>query len=121
MSEPGSRFSIRKANLPAISAVAAIAPATTTPAAMTTTVAAAAAAEPASAATTATTFRLGTRFIDNEIPPAEILSVQRINRAVRFFVIPNFDEGKTTRLSRKTVSNQIYRGGVTTGLNEVLV
>jgi len=59
--------------------------------------AAASAAVPAtaSAATAAAALRLGTRFIHNEVSPAKILTIQGIDRAVRVFVVRNFDEGKT--------------------------
>jgi hypothetical protein len=59
------------------------------------TMAAAPAAVPTSpAATTATAFRLRTRFIHHEVSPAEILSVQGVDRALRVFVSVHFDERK---------------------------
>jgi len=59
--------------------------------------AAAAAAVPStSGTTTAAALRLGTRFIHNEVSPAEILAVQGIDRAIRVFIVGNFDESKTT-------------------------
>lgn len=98
------RTQFRNLWLPAVTAVTAIsataasataAAATTTAA---TTMAAASAAVPtatAASATTAAALRLGTRFIHNEVSPAKILSIEGINRAVRIFIVRNFDKGKT--------------------------
>ena len=110
--------------LPAVPAVAAISATTTTATAPTTaatvpsstatsaSMASASSAIPAataSAPTSATTaLCLGTCFIYDEVPPAEILAVQGIDRAFCVFVSIHFDERETTRLSRKTVTNQIY-------------
>jgi hypothetical protein len=47
------------------------------------------------------------RFVDYQVPPAEILAVQRVHRAIRIFVALHFNEGKTARLSRETVTNEI--------------
>jgi hypothetical protein len=100
--------------LPAISAVAAISAVTTTiativaaaasattTAAVTTTMSAAVAAVSTTATTTtattaATTLFLWAGFIDYQIAATKILPVQRVHRAVRFFVVGNFHEGKTT-------------------------
>jgi hypothetical protein len=49
----------------------------------------------AAPATAAAALRLGTRFIHNEVSPAKILSIEGINRAVRIFIVRNFDKGKT--------------------------
>jgi hypothetical protein len=49
----------------------------------------------ASAATAAAPLCLGTRFIHNEVSPAKILSIEGIDRAVRIFIVRNFDKGKT--------------------------
>ena len=110
--------------LPAISAVATVAAVAAAAAAAATT----ATAIPTSAAATATTvtastttaatgaFRLGTRFIDNEVPASEILSVQGSHGAIGFFIIGNFNEGETTRLSRETISNQADSRGIHTNL-----
>jgi hypothetical protein len=35
------------------------------------------------------------RFIDYQVPPAEILPVQRVHRAIGIFVALHLDEGKT--------------------------
>jgi hypothetical protein len=53
-----------------------------------------AAAAAATAATTA--LFLWTGFINHQIAAPKILPVQGIHRAVRFFVIGNFHESKTT-------------------------
>jgi len=57
--------------------------------------AAPAAVPTASAAATAAALCLGTCFIHNEVSPAKILPIQGIDRAVRVFIVRNFDEGKT--------------------------
>jgi hypothetical protein len=98
------RTQFRNDWLPAVTAVTAISAtaASATAAAATTTttatMAAASAAVPtatAASATTAAALRLGTRFIHNEVSPAKILSIEGINRAVRIFIVRNFDKGKT--------------------------
>src|SRR5437879_13350167 len=61
---------------------------------------------------------LGTRFIHHEVPPAEILAVQRVHRAVRVFVIAHFDEREPARLPSETVANQIYTRGSYANLRE---
>jgi hypothetical protein len=103
--------------LPAITTVAAAtavttaaASATTAMAATTTTAATASAAVPATttpapATATAATLCLWTRFIHNEVSPAEILAIQGVDGAVCVFVIGNFDEREAARLSRETVTN----------------
>jgi hypothetical protein len=73
----------------AITTIAAAAtPAAT--AAMSTT----AAAETATAATTAAALLLRTCFIHDQIAATEILAVQRVDRAIRFFVVVDFDESE---------------------------
>jgi hypothetical protein len=113
--------SCRPFTLPAISAIAAIttaaAPATTaatmttasaaTAAVATTSAAITATAAAASTATTTAALGLWPGFIHHEVSPAEVLTVQRIDRAIRIFVIGHFDEGKAARLSRKTIADQI--------------
>ncbi len=74
-----------------IAAPATTAPTTTTAAAMP----AAPAAKTAAAATTAAALLLRTSFIHYQIAAAEILPVQRVDRAIRFFVIVDFDESET--------------------------
>jgi hypothetical protein len=49
----------------------------------------------APSATTAAAFSLRPRFIDYQVPPAKILPVQRIDRAIGIFVALHFDECKT--------------------------
>jgi hypothetical protein len=103
-------------DLPAIAAVAAIsaAPATaavptaaTTTAAVAATSAAVATAAAASAATATTALRLRPRFVHDQVSPAEILPVQRVNRTIRIFVIVHFDEREPARLPGETISDQI--------------
>jgi hypothetical protein len=70
--------------------------------------AAAAAAKATTATTTAATaLLLRACLVHHEVATTEILPVQGIDRAIRFFIVGNFDESKTTRLARKTVTNQI--------------
>ena len=108
--------------LPAVSAISPIAaiPAATpaaptppsvssAPASVTTT----AAPAPAAAA-----FGLRTRFVYHEVPSTEILAVQRVYSAIGVFIIGNFDEGETARLSRETVTNEIDTRGSNTDLRE---
>src|SRR6266478_1129415 len=97
-------------NLPAVAAVNTVAAITAAPAATAT-----AAPTPAIAsAPTAATRPLGlrTRFIDYQVPATEILTVEIGDRAIRFFIISNFDEGKTPRLAREPIPNQIDCGRV---------
>ena len=109
--------------LPAIAAVAAIstpiaaAPATTaavTAASATTpTVAAAstavsstsAAAAPATTTPASSALGLRPRLIYDQVPAAEILTVQGVDRPVRIFVVIHFNEGETARLSRKAIAD----------------
>jgi hypothetical protein len=123
------RFQISIASLPAITTVAAItaAPATATmaatatPTAATTVAAASATVPTAPASTAASALCLGTCFIHYEVSPAEILTVQRVHRAIRIFVVGHFNEGEPARLSRKTVANQIDARGSYTDLRKPLV
>jgi hypothetical protein len=71
--------------------------------------------------TAAASLCLGTCFIHHEVSPAEILTVQRVHRAVRIFVIRHFNEGESARLSRKPVANQIDARGSYTDLRKPLV
>jgi hypothetical protein len=70
-------------------------------------VAATSAAISGAPATPAGALRLRPCFIHHQVSPAEILPVQRSHRAIRVFVIVHFDEGETSRLSRKAVSDEI--------------
>jgi hypothetical protein len=103
---------LRPRRLPAIAAVTTIATIATAPPAATSTGTAAPAAVAATAPAAATPLSLGTRFIDYQVSPAKVLPIQRIDCAVSFFIVVDLDEGKTTRLARETVANQIHaRGG----------
>jgi hypothetical protein len=115
-------------NLPAVAAVTTVAaitaaPATTTASATIATTATAAAAPAIASAPTAATRPLGlrTRFIDYQVPATEILTVEIGDRAIRFFIIRNFDEGKTPRLAREPIPNQIDCGRVYAYLSEPLL
>src|SRR5712692_8079497 len=107
---------ISKDYLPAVAAVATISAApTTAPAAAAASAAISATAAPAA---TATAFCLGPRFVDHQVPPAEILPVQGVDGAVGIFVIGDFDEGEPARLPRKTVTDQINARGSNTDLRK---
>jgi hypothetical protein len=115
-------------NLPAVAAVTTVAAIT---AASATTAASAAIAATASATTTAAispaptaaTRPLGlrTRFVDYQVPATEILTVEIGDRAIRLFIICDFDEGKTPRLAREPIPNQIDCGRVYAYLSEPLL
>ena len=114
--------------LPAVAAVTTVAAISAAPAATTTTSAAIAATSAATtpaiaSAPTAATRPLGlrTRFIDYQVPATEILTVKVGDRAIRFFIIRNFDEGKTPRLAREPIPNQIDCGRVDPYLSEPLL
>jgi len=102
------RLRFRKAFLPAVSAISAIsaAPASTAVTACATPTAAASAAMAAASTAVATTaasapaasaatLSLRPRFIHYQVPPAEILPVQRVDRTVCIFVALHFHERKT--------------------------
>jgi len=115
-------------NLPAVAAVSTVAaisaaPATaTTPAAIPATASAATTAAITSAPTAAArTLGLGTRFIDYQVPATEILTVEIGDRAICFFIIRDFDEGKTPRLAREPIPNQVDCGRVDPYLSEPLL
>jgi hypothetical protein len=123
---PGFQF--RVSRLPAIATVAAIpaAPATASmtsaPATAASAMAAASAAiSAATAGTTSAALCLGTCFVYYKVSPAKILTVQRIYRAIRVFVIGHFNERETARLARKPVANQVNPGGSHADLREPLV
>ena len=59
----------------------------------------------AAPATAAAAFCLRTCFINHEIASAEILAVQRIDRAIRIVVTIHFDECEPARLSSETVTD----------------
>jgi hypothetical protein len=75
----------------------------------------------ATAGTTSAALCLGTCFVHHKVSPAEILTVQRIHRAVRIFVIGHFNERETARLARKPVANQVDSRRSHTDLREPLV
>jgi hypothetical protein len=112
-------FESQNPYLPAVTAISPVTPipAASSPASVpaTPTTSPAVAAAPASVASTAagaapaspSAFRLGTSFVNDQVPSAEILAVQGVDGAIGVFVILNFDEGKTAGLSRETVTNEI--------------
>jgi hypothetical protein len=124
--EEKRRPRIRKPFLPAVSAISPISATTpsttpTVPASPAPTTAAASvttAASGASAAATSAALSLRPSFVDYQVPPAEILPVQRVDGAICVFVALHFDEGKTARLSREAVSNQIDARGSNADLRE---
>jgi hypothetical protein len=75
----------------------------------------------ATATTPAATFRLGPRFVDDQVSSAKILPVQRVNGALCVFIVGNFDESETARLTRKTIADQIDRRGRHSNLREPFV
>ena len=118
----GRRPRILKESLPTITAVstitaatapAAVAASATTATPTTMTAATAAITTTASATSTAPAATLSLRpgFIDYEVPAAEILAVQRVDRAVGVFVTLHFREGKAAGLSREAITNEIDTRG----------
>src|SRR5208337_2917378 len=111
-----------KEKLPAVAAVAAITPVATpatTPAAAITTPAATTSTTTAIAATPTTAtraLRLRPRFVDDKVPAPEVLTVQARHGAVGVFIVGDFDEGETSRLSREAIPNQADCGGIHTHL-----
>jgi hypothetical protein len=103
--------------LPAVAAVAAISAATSAPATAAVSASAASAAEPASAASAAA-LSLRPGFVDDKVSPAEILTIERSDRALRFFIACDFHEREAARLSGETVSNEVDCRGITTRLSE---
>jgi hypothetical protein len=67
---------------------------------------------------TAATLSLRARLVYHQVPAAEILAVQGVDGAVGIFIALHFDEGKTARLSRETVTNQIDARGSNAYLRE---
>jgi hypothetical protein len=109
------RLTIRKVLLPAVPAVSAISAAAASTAVTACTAPTAATAMPAastavtaasaSGAASAATLSLRPRFIHYQVPPAEILPVQRVDRTVSIFVALHFDERKAAWLSREPVTD----------------
>jgi len=58
--------------------------------------AAAAAEATAAASTTAASLLLWASLVDHEIASTEVLAVKRIDRAIGFFIVGNFDESEPT-------------------------
>ncbi len=91
--------------LPAVAAIATVATAaaitaiaaaaTTAPTTTTATMPAATTAETTTPPAATATLLLRTSFVHYQITAAEILPVQRVDRAVRFFVVVDFDESET--------------------------
>jgi hypothetical protein len=103
----------RKGSLPAVAAVPAISTIAAASAATATAIStiAAATTTTATAVSTATsaatrTLRLRTRFIHNKVPAAKILTIQAGDRAIRVFIVCNFDESEAARLPSETITNQ---------------
>ena len=104
----------RRERLPAVAAVTAVAtisaaPAATAMSTASATATAASAAIPAAPTATAAAaaFRLRPGLIHYQVAPAKILAVQGIHRAVCVFVAVHFHEREASRLSRKTVTDEI--------------
>jgi len=111
----------RKVELPAIATVAAIsttiaaAPTTTTPSAATATTAASTIAAVSSTATTASAATAGalclrSRFVDYQVPAAEVLTVQAVNHAFRVLVCRDLHKSEAAGLPGEAVTNQADRG-----------
>jgi hypothetical protein len=112
--------------LPAVAAIAAVSTITAAPTAAATTITAvttAAATATTVAATTSATRSLGLRtgFVDDEVPATKVLTVQAGYGAIRVFIAGDFDEGKTTRLARKPVTDQTNCRGANSQLTEPLL
>jgi hypothetical protein len=110
---------MRLPTVPAISsasiapAVTATTTATSSASATTTAVtsAAATAASTGPASATSASFCLGPRLIHHQVASAEILAIQRIDGALRVFIVAHFHEREATRLAGETVANQIHGRG----------
>jgi len=107
-------------NLPAIAAVATVAAIPTASAATAASAAISTTASAATAASTAAARTLGlrARFIYHQVPATEVLTIEIGNRAIRFFIVCDFDERKSARLPRETIPYQIDRGRVHAYLSE---
>jgi hypothetical protein len=79
------------------------------------------AAAEASSASAAPAGFLRTCFIDHQVAPAEVLPVHRIDRAIRFFVVCNFYECESTRLTREPVADEIDCRGIDASLCEKIM
>ena len=79
------------------------------------------AAAPATAARTtaaSTAISRRTRFVDHNASPLELLPVQRLDGALGFFIILNFNKAEATRLAREAIANQHDAGWSYSGLRE---
>jgi hypothetical protein len=61
---------------------------------------------------------LRTGFVHDKVPAPEILTVEGSDRAIRLFIIGDFDESEAAGLARETITNQTDCGGVDTDLTE---
>jgi hypothetical protein len=93
------------------------APATAPTVAATSTAVTSATAATAPAAT-AGALGLRPRFVHDQVPTTEILTVQRVDRPVCVFVITYLDEGEAARLARETIADQIDTRGSYADLRE---
>jgi siroheme synthase len=113
-----------KRKLPAVAAITAVAAISTatTAASATSTIPTAATTSTASVTTATTTpsraFCLGARFVDNQVPATEVLTVQAGHRTLRVFIARNFDESETARLARETIANQTDCRGADSNLRK---
>ena len=107
---------------PAISAVpaAASSPATASSASAAKSAASATASAAMTAPTRSASFARGTRLIDDQIPPVEVLAVQSLNSLVRLLIILDLDEAEPAGLPRKTVPDKSYTGRSDTRRREPL-
>jgi hypothetical protein len=67
---------------------------------------ASAAAKSVASAATTTALSRGSRFVHHDIPPHEVVAIQRLDRALGFFVAIDFDKAEAARLTRETVAYQ---------------
>jgi len=100
------------------SSTTAAATSATTTTAIATTASTAAAAVTTPSTTTAGSFCLRPRFVHHQIAAPKILSVERRHGLIRFFIVGNFDERESARLSREAIANQTDCRGVDTDLPE---
>jgi hypothetical protein len=114
------QFQNKKLAAEKLPAVAAIASAATVPASISTPTASTASRTTIAAAATAATRALGlrTRFIDDKVSAAEILTIKTGYRTVSLFIVGDFDERKTARLTGETVTNQTDCRRIHTSLSE---
>jgi hypothetical protein len=112
-----------KEKLPAIAAVPAItaaisATATATTATITTPAATTTAAVTTPPTTATGAFGLRTRFVNDQVPASEILTIETRHGTVSVFIVGDLDEGEATRLSREAIPNQTDCGGIHTHLTK---